>query len=226
MVFQAPEKMDEFLKPTVFCDCENILVINKAKELSEKAEFPKEAARRIFNFVRDEIPYGIDFPDVKASATLKKGYGNCVTKTNLQIALLRAIKIPSRYHQVVLSKDVIKGIIPDMLFKKVDERIWYHPWCECYLSEKWIACDSYMDSLLYEAAFKKGILAKEKIPSINWDGESDLKTAASWIIEDVGIHSSYDDICKKIRDEIPMPKLVFKMALMYSNHFTNTIRKK
>ncbi|GAH95260.1 unnamed protein product, partial [marine sediment metagenome] len=35
---------------------------------------------------------------VKASVTLKIRNGFCVTKSNLQVALLRAINIPARYH--------------------------------------------------------------------------------------------------------------------------------
>jgi hypothetical protein len=225
MIFHAPKEMDEFLKPTLLCDCNNIFIKNKAKELTEKSESPKEAALNIFNFVRDKILYGIDFSYVKASDTLKKGFGFCITKTNLQIAFLRSVGIPSRYHQVILSKDVLKDLIPDSLYKKLDAKIWYHPWCECNLSGKWIACDSFLDKSLYEAACKKGIRAKNMIPTINWDGISDLKTASAWIIEDVGIHASYDDVSKKVADEMKLPKFLFQLLMKGPNSFINKVRK-
>jgi hypothetical protein len=64
------------------------------------------------------------------------------------------------------------------------------------------------------------------MPTIDWDGESDLKTAASWMLEDVGTHVSYDDVCKKIMDEIKVPKFLFKIVLKISNRYTNKVRKK
>ena len=176
--------------------------------------------------MRDKIPFGMDFFYTKASETLKKGYGFCITKTNLQIALMRAVGIPARYHQVVLHKDVLKGILPDSIHKRIDERIWYHPWCECYLSGKWVACDSYLDNALYEAACRKGILSKDKMPTIDWDGEGDLKIASSWMIEDVGTYASYEEICKKAMDEIKMPKFLFKISKISSNRYINKVRKK
>jgi len=226
MVFQSPKGMDEFLKPTMLCDRDDNEIKKKAQELTENAKCPKEAALSIFAFVRDQIPFGVDLPYTKASDTLKKAYGYCVTKTNLQIALMRAVGIPSRYHQVVLHKNVLKGIVPSSIHKKLKEKIWYHPWCECHLSGKWVACDSYLDNSLYEAACRKGILTKDKMPTIDWDGDNDLKTAASWMLEDVGTHASYDDVCKKVMDEIRMPKFLFKIGLKISNRYTNKVRKK
>jgi len=157
---------------------------------------------------------------------LKKEYGDCVNKTNLQIALMRAVGIPSRYHQVVLYKDVLKGILPSSMHKKLEEKIWFHPWCECYLSGKWVACDSYLDKSLYEAACRKGILTKDKMPTIDWDGDSDLKIATSWMLEDVGTHASYDDICKKLMNDIKMPKFLYKMEINSVNRHINKVRKK
>jgi hypothetical protein len=226
MIFQSPKGMDEFLKPTVLCDCDNNEIKKKSQELTENAKSPKEAALSIFTFVRDQIPFGLDLPYTKASDTLKKAYGYCITKTNLQIALMRAVGIPSRYHQVVLHKNVLKGIMPSSIHKKVEEKIWYHPWCECYLSEKWVACDSYLDNSLYEAACRKGILTKDKVRTIDWDGDSDLRTATSWMLEDVGTHASYDDVCKKVADRIKIPKFLFKLMLKRSNSYTNKVRKK
>ncbi|NIM98443.1 MAG: transglutaminase, partial [candidate division Zixibacteria bacterium] len=112
MLFQPPEGMEEYLKPTELCDADNDQVTTKAEKLTRDASSAKESALSIFNFVRDQIPFGLDSLDTKASRTLRKGYGFCVTKTNLQVALLRSIGVPARYHQVVLHKDVLKGIVP------------------------------------------------------------------------------------------------------------------
>jgi hypothetical protein len=226
-MLQVLKETEAYLKPTELCDCDTNEIMNKAKELSLDAKSSIEAAINIFNFVRDEITFKFDFPSVKASETLQKGYGFCVTKTNLQVALLRAIKIPSRYHQVKLHKDVLKGILADSIHKKMDEIIWYHPWCECNCSGKWVACDSMFDTALYETACHKGIIDKEKILTIDWDGESDLHFVSSWVVEDAGTHESYDDICTQVMDELKMPKFLFKMMVLNKlNRHLQKIRMK
>jgi hypothetical protein len=225
MKFQVPEEMQEYVSPTEFCDCDCTEIKQKAEELTGDASSPKEAAMKIFNYVRD-ITFVISLPDIKASRTLKDGKGFCVTKTNLQIALLRATGIPARYHQVVLDKKVLKGLISDFAYNKLEGNIWYHPWCECYLSNKWIACDLYLDKAIYNAAVKNGIITKEKMPSIDWDGGSDLKIAAPWILEDVKIHSSYDEVSKKVAKEAPVPYFLMKLVFMQSNRYTKKLRER
>ena len=64
--------------------------------------------------------------------------------------------------------------------------------CECYLSKRWIASDLFLDKPFYEAACKNGIIVRERMPTIEWDGATDLITASAWIIEDKGTHASYD----------------------------------
>jgi len=226
MRFQIPEGMQEYVRPTEFCDCDCAGITLKAEELTKDVDSPKEAAMAIFNFVRDRIPFAVSRIDEKASKTLKKGKGFCVTKTNLQVALLRAAGIPARYHQVVLDKTVLKGLVSDSFYNRQEDRIWFHPWCECYLSGKWIACDLYLDKDTYNAAIKDGILSKEQILSIDWDGENDLKTATHWMLEDAGIHASYDEVSKKVMKEIPVPVFLMVLACNLSNRYTKKLREK
>ena len=226
MKFQVPEEMQEYVSPTEFCDCDCEEIKQKAEELTQDVSSPNEAAVRIFNYVRDEILFAIGRTDVKASKTLKDRKGYCVTKTNLQVALLRAVGIPTRYHQVVLEKKVLKGLISDSLYNRQDGNIWFHPWCECYLSGKWVACDLYLDKATYDAVIKHGILSKEQMPSIDWDGESDLKTAAHWILEDVGLHCSYDEVSKKVMEEIKVPGFVMNLPFNMSNRYTKKLRER
>ena len=78
MEWQSPEGMDEYLKSTKLCDCDNEKLKGQAKEIIKGAETPKEAALKVFYFTRNEILFGLDYPDVKASHTLKKGTGFCI----------------------------------------------------------------------------------------------------------------------------------------------------
>lgn len=225
MTFPVPKGMEEYVKSTELCDCDCDEIKQKAQELTRTASSPQQAALSIFNFVRDQIIFATDFATTKASETLSKRKGFCLTKTNLQVALLRAIGIPARYHQVVLHKEVLKGILPCLIYKKFPEKIWYHPCCECYISEKWISCDLVLDKTLYEAACKKGIISKESMPTIDWDGENDLITITHWMLEDIGTQASYDDISKKVMDENKMPNFLFKMAVSIINRSINKLRQ-
>ena len=64
--------MENYLKPTEYCDCNHPDVIKKAEDLTRNDETPEEKALSIFHFVRDQIPFQ-GGPVVKASETLKLG---------------------------------------------------------------------------------------------------------------------------------------------------------
>jgi hypothetical protein len=105
------------------------------------------------------------------------------------------------------------------------QRIWFHPWCECYLSGKWVACDLFLDRDIYQAATKNGYISKEKRPGIDWDGETDLKIAAPWMLEDVGTYSSYDEVSKKIVEDNKFPDFLVNFLFKVFNRYTKKLRK-
>jgi hypothetical protein len=209
--------MDEYLQSTELCDSDSEQIVAKAEELAKGAETPREAAMKVFFFVRDQIPFASDRADAKASDTMAEGGGFCVTKTNLQIALLRAMGIPARYRHLHLNKEVLKGILPDWAFDMTADPIWYHPWCECYLSGKWMVCEPLYDRPLYSAAVEAGIISTEDVPSIDWDGKSDLKIVTPWIVEDKGAFASLDDVFQEVQRELG-PDFVTQVAPLLNQH--------
>ncbi len=227
MAWQAPKGMDEYLKPTKLCDCDNAKLKEKAKEIIKGAKTPKEAALKIFYFVREEIAFGMDYPNTKASQTLKKGIGFCYTKTNLQIALLRAVGIPARCHYAHLHKDVLKGIAPRFVYARIP--FVTHLWCECYLAEKWIACEALLDEALYKAQLRTGSLTKEETPTIDWDGEANLILCKPSIAKDVGIFPSVDDVlmeARRRREPTPPSNKLFGWFVSFlTNRRINETRK-
>ena len=225
MNLQSMKGMEDYLKPTEFCDCNNQEIIAKAKELTKNDKTPKEAALNIFHFVRDQIIF-MAVECSKASETLKKGHGDCGTKTNLQVALLRAVNIPARYHLASLTKECLKGIVSESAYKFIPDVITDHPWCECYLSEKWISCDTLLDKALTKGIYKKGIHTKEEIPTIDWDGENDLNTMTTWMIEDKGTSPSLDDLFLEDQKEFEKIPIELRSSLINeSNKYTDNIRK-
>jgi len=191
MNWQSPQGMDEYLRPTIYCDSDNTEIQDTAITLTKDTETPKDAALKIFLFVRDEMLFSLD-EHTKASQTLRRKTGQCVTKSTLQIALLRATGIPARYHKVNVHKNCLHGLISPEIFNQLPDSIDDHPWCECYLSERWISCEALYDRTLYEAVVKHGIFDRNKI-TIDWDGESDLATLSSWILKDKGTAPDMDE---------------------------------
>jgi len=227
MELQPIKNMKEYLEPTEFCNCNNQEIITMAKELTKNDKTPKEMALSIFHFVRDQITFMLSEND-KASETLKKRFGDCGTKTNLQVALLRAVNIPAKYHIASLRKECLKDIVSETLYKLSPSVISDHPWCECYLAEKWVSCDTLFDKALTEGIYKKSIHTEEEIPTIDWDGENDLNTMTTWMIEDKGTIPSIDDLFIEAQKEIealPIKKDQLEMLINQSNNYTNTIRK-
>jgi transglutaminase-like putative cysteine protease len=224
MVIESTEDLSLCLEPTYFCDCENQKILDMAHKLTKECETDKEKALNIFYFVRDEIPFMIDYI-VKASETLEKRYGFCVTKATLQIALLRAAGIPAKYHLAHAKKESLKGVIARGLYNGFPDIVTFHTWPECCLNDRWISCDALFDELLTKAIFKKGILSKEKISSIDWDGETDLNIAMAWLIKDKGSHASLDDLFRKVQKNFNPDNLPIEI-INYSNNYTERLRKK
>jgi hypothetical protein len=224
MAWQPPEGMDEFLRATELCDSNSEDINNKALELISDSETPKDTAINIFYFIRDEIPYLLDLADLKASDTLRKRWGECYNKTNLQIALLRAAGIPARYHRLAIRKEMFQGIFSNFVYRTVPEVAETRPYCECYLSGKWIACEGLYDIQLFEAMKKKGFTATKKIPNIDWDGENDLILDIPWIVKDLGTFSSYDDVFMESASQAG-PKFIQRIGIYLSNRHTNRIRQ-
>jgi transglutaminase-like putative cysteine protease len=188
---ESTETMTQFLTPTPLCDSDNAKIKDKAEELA-KGRDPSEAAVSIFYFVRDKITFGLYYPDAKASTTLDHGSGFCMTKTNLQMALLRAAGIPSRCHLVQLPKEVNQAYIPAFFMNRTPDLI-VHPWCECYLDGSWVACDSVLDEAMYRGMIGGGHLSVADVPSIDWDGRTDLVWGKPYIKADLGTFPSWDE---------------------------------
>ncbi|MGY5852553.1 MAG: transglutaminase-like domain-containing protein [Candidatus Thorarchaeota archaeon] len=227
MDFQKIIDEEKYSNPTRFCDCDHPEIIAKAKELTHNDANTITMALSIFHFVRDQIKYMMCEFDT-ATETLRIGIGDCGTKTNLQVALLRAVNIPARYHIAGLRKECIKGIVSEVVYQQAQDVIPFHPWCECYLSEKWIACDTLFDSALMKGILKRGIFTKDDIPTIDWDGESDLNTMTRWMIEDKGTLPSLDELVLEARKESeknPIDPDLLAMVLNESNEYTDSLRE-
>jgi len=177
----------EYLLPTKICDVENVDIKMRSYLLTKNVFDEREKAIRIFNFVRDEIKYRFDYPSTKASDTLKKGYGNCFNKANLQIALLRSAGIYSGYKVYLIRKEVFKPIVPPEIYELINEPT-IHVSAAVWIDEKWIEADTTIDYELYNCIYRN----MENWKYGEWDGEKDFTLPEEFIVEDQGIYSNID----------------------------------
>jgi len=201
------ETFDKYLEPTYFSDSDNLFLKSRARQITAGSGNSKDAAVKIFYFIRDHIVYGSSDLYGKASQVLKVGIGSCKTKANAQMCLLRAGGIPARLHAARVKTEALTCLYQSWILKKLP-KMFIHVWCECYLSDTWIACDATFDKPLFKAMLKKDHLLGKAIPTIDWNGETNLTLLDPWKVEDIALFASYDEIVQK--GDMP-PKWIFKL---------------
>jgi len=188
---QRHARLKQFLKPSEFCDCHNPEVKRFARELTKGAHDKKEASIRVFFFVRDQIKFG--YPHLgKASDVLKRGYGTCSSKTNLQVALLRSIDIPARFRLQSINARVLfeNKVPPPFRNEEFSEEVTHYS-AEVYLNGKWLVADTTFD--------------KELDPeiAIDWKGETHaVILSRKEILKELGTKENLDHVFKSRKREM------------------------
>jgi transglutaminase-like putative cysteine protease len=177
----------EYLSPTKVCDFETSDIRMKGYLITKNSYSEKQKAIDIFNFVRDEIKYRFDYSYTKASETLKKGYGNCFNKSNLQIALLRSCGIYAGYKVYMIKKEVFFPIVPKDIYELISQPT-IHVSCVVFLNNRWVEADTTIDFELYNHIYRN----MENWKYEEWDGEKDISIPEKYIIENQGIYSNID----------------------------------
>jgi hypothetical protein len=227
--YEEEEGLDRFLECTELCDWDNPEVMRAAENITKGSASQEEAALKTFCFVRDDIVFSISDSRTKASQTLKSRAGECGTKTNLHIALLRASGIPARFRISRCRSAALEGVIPDWLYSRMPEVV-SHFWPEAYLSGRWVACEGLFDKALYEALLRRGTIDRQQIPTIDWDGRTNLMLLKHWVVEDLGTMTSFDDVYEMIdanrKEEGLPPRIVERVfgRLIYSSFRRHTDR--
>lgn len=117
-----------------------------------------EKVKHIYNYVRDEVKFGYNIDDsLSASQVLKDGFGQCNTKANLFMALLRAVDIPNRIHGFTIHKALQKGAITGIWYKLSPKNI-LHSWVEVYVNGEWFNLEGLILDKPYLIALQKKFL--------------------------------------------------------------------
>jgi transglutaminase-like putative cysteine protease len=151
MIYSEQTPLYTDLTPTVLCDFDTTSEIKEtALRAASNGADPRQITERIRDFVR-QMPYRYDDWDVKASFTLKQGWGMCSGKANLLVAMLRSLQIPARYviarchaelelyHWLVKQNQELARIMGEP-YREID-----HVNAEVYLDNRWQVIDAARD---------------------------------------------------------------------------------
>ena len=202
--WDAPAGMDEYLQATHLVDLGAGAVRETAARLVQGTATPREAAVKIYCFVRDEIKFGYNRrDDIPASEVLRDGYGQCNTKSVLLVALLRAADIPARFHLAQVDKAVQWGVMPPLAYRFAPDKV-THTWVEAHLNDRWIVLEGVIMDKPYFLAARRLLLEGGRpmgyaigLPPevlvncadgrcIDWDGASDVTSQMTAVVADFG----------------------------------------
>ncbi len=161
------EDLTNYLQPTEFLDFDKKRVSDKAFEIIEGLKTDKEKAIALFYWVRDEIRYMMSAfymikSNFKASVTLRRGYGFCVSKAVLLSSFARAVGIPAKVHLA----DIRNNKVPQQTIDLLGTNIFlYHGYSEIYINNKWVKATPVFDK---NTAQRAGFL-----PLVEFDGVHD-----------------------------------------------------
>jgi transglutaminase-like putative cysteine protease len=132
------EDLSLYLRPTFYIDYDSPAISRIAGQLLRA--HPRDTARTVFNFVRDEIPYNPYSPfycseHYRASETLERGRGFCVQKAVLLAALARANDIPAR----LVFADIRNHLMPPKLWNMMKTDFFaFHGYNELHIDGRWV----------------------------------------------------------------------------------------
>ncbi len=151
--FGGDSKLRAFLEPEDFIESDDPVLIQKAKDITAGARDSWEAAKRLSQWVAEEIGY-----DIPGGASARNTYdireGECGAHSRLLAAFCRGVGIPAR---------VVWGC---MYVPNLDGSFGQHAWNEVYMGEAgWIPLDTTTKEVDYADSghIRLGILSSAHI---------------------------------------------------------------
>lgn len=230
---QLKESVDfkNYLKQTKILDFNAPDVRTLVNEKGWGKMTESEKVKNIYNFVRDEIKFGYNVSDnIAASQVLKDGYGQCNTKANLFMALLRAVGIPNRMHGFTIHKQLQKGAITGIWYKISPKNI-LHSWVEVYVNDEWFNLEGLILDKPYLTALQKkfsdckttfcgygAYTDNFQNPQVDWN-QNHTYIQEKGINQDFGLFDTPDDFYKKHQQKLsPFKKWIYQN---YVRHLMN-----
>jgi len=203
--------MDKHLEETPLLDFSHPAIAGLVEQRQWRRLSPYDAIGAIYDFVRNEIPFGYNVSDdLPASAVLRDGYGQCNTKGTLMMALLRSVGVPCRFHGFTIDKALQRGAIPAIAYRLAPQSI-VHSWVEVLHEGRWIN----LEGFILDAGYLDGVrclfpeargnfcgygIGTQDIeaPPVEWTG-GDTYIQKTAINHDFGVFDSPDAFYEKHR---------------------------
>ncbi len=163
----------------------------------------KDRIGAAYDFVRNDIQFGYNSDDaLPASRVLADGYGQCNTKGNLLMALLRALKIPCRLHGFTIHKSLQRGVVPEAVYPIAPKEI-LHSWLEVQLDGRWITLEGFILDSGFLGQIQQAFAGIESLcgygvgtdclsaPPVKWTGR-DTYIQKTGIARDFGTYETPD----------------------------------
>ncbi|MBL6448239.1 transglutaminase domain-containing protein [Fulvivirga sp. 29W222] len=210
--------MKKYLERTPILDYDHALIQGLVAKRGWHNLEDEKKIESIYNFVRDEIPFGYNIDDnISASSVLKDGYGQCNTKSNLFMALLRAVGIPNRIHGFTIDKALQKGAITGVWYVLSPKNI-LHSWVEVYYKGNWYNLEGIILDKPYLSALQQkfsdckttfcgygAYTDNFENPQIDWN-LNNTYIQDKGINQDFGVFDSPDDFFKKHQQKLNLVK--------------------
>ncbi|GEM_PF-1028138 len=120
------------------CDHTHPAIVRLASRLQRANQW--DTAVAIWELVR-AMPYRFGFWNVKASETLRLGYGMCTTKANLQVALMRAGELEGAFAELKVDSLCVSLLLPKGYRSAIPRQI-KHYFAAVKLDGRWFPCDA------------------------------------------------------------------------------------
>lgn len=148
----TPESAEAFLAPTYYVDSDAPSVVGFAKRVTSGLTGQTEKAIALFDAVRDGYRYdpydiSLDPEAYRASTTVDRSVGWCVTKTILLAAALRSVGIPAAVGFADVRNHLTTPKLHDLLGSDL---FVYHGFAAIFLEGRWVKASSAFNSAMCE----------------------------------------------------------------------------
>ncbi len=187
--------MKQFLDRGRYCDWDHPSIHAALSSVLSGVGSTTAAAVRLFEFVRDQVLYTFSPWSVAASETLAAREGMCTNKSNLLVALFRAVGIPAAYGVLVVNPQEYFGTIAPGVLKPLLSTRSLHLYAAALLDGRWVCCDPSTDA---ELSRKTAHFCRQT-RLITWDGQQDALDfiQPQHVYEHLGLRASVDDILER-----------------------------
>jgi len=209
------QRHKDYLQPTAILDFEAPAITRLIDSHGWRRLPAEHAARAVYEFCRDQIPFGYNAgaDNLPASAILEEGLGHCNTKSNLLMALLRALGIPCRLRAFTIDKRLQKGAMTAFVYFMAPREI-LHTWVEVSLNGQWVVLEGViLDQRYLKAvqdrfsdcrhAFLGYAVATPSLaePAVQWTGR-DTYIQRDGIARELGLYDAPDDFYREHRTNL------------------------